>query len=75
VVRFLGTRMDVPELLCAADAFVFPSRWEGMSGAVLEAMALEAPIIASDIPSVRETVADGDDREHSPPLHRHSAHG
>jgi len=56
-VQFLGTRMDVPELLCAADAFVFPSRWEGMSGAVLEAMALEAPIVASDIPSVREAVA------------------
>jgi glycosyltransferase involved in cell wall biosynthesis len=57
VVQFLGTRMDVPELLCAADAFVFPSRWEGMSGAVLEAMALEAPIVASDIPPVREAVA------------------
>ena len=57
VVQFLGTRMDVPELLCAADAFVFPSRWEGMSGAVLEAMAMEAPIVASDIPSVREAVA------------------
>jgi glycosyltransferase involved in cell wall biosynthesis len=49
--------MDVPELRCAAAAFVFPSRWEGMSGAVLEAMAVEAPIVASDIPSVREAVA------------------
>lgn len=57
VVRFLGSRMDVPELLCAADAFVFPSRWEGMSGAVLEAMALEVPIVATDIAPVRDAVA------------------
>jgi glycosyltransferase involved in cell wall biosynthesis len=58
-VRFLGARTDVPELLCAADLFVFPSRWEGLSVAVLEAMALEAPIVASDIPPVREAVGGG----------------
>jgi glycosyltransferase involved in cell wall biosynthesis len=58
--RFLGSRGDVPELLCAADAFVFPSRWEGLPGAVLEAMALEAPIVASDIPPVREVVGHRD---------------
>ena len=57
-VRFLGTHDDVPALLCAADVFVFPSRWEGSPGAVIEAMALETPIVASDIPSVREVVAD-----------------
>ena len=54
-VLFLGVRSDVPELLCAADVFVFPSRWEGLPGGVLEAMALEAPIVASDIGPVRET--------------------
>jgi glycosyltransferase involved in cell wall biosynthesis len=57
-VRFLGTRDDVPELLCAADVFVLPSRWEGLPGAVLEAMALETPIVASDLPMVREAVTD-----------------
>jgi glycosyltransferase involved in cell wall biosynthesis len=57
-VRFLGSRRDVPELLCAADVFVFPSRWEGMPGAVLESMALETPIVASDLPSIREMVGD-----------------
>jgi glycosyltransferase involved in cell wall biosynthesis len=55
-VRFLGLRGDVPELLCAADAFVLPSRWEGLGSVLLEAMALEAPIVASDIPPVREVV-------------------
>jgi glycosyltransferase involved in cell wall biosynthesis len=59
-VRFLGARPDIPELLCAADVFAFPSRWEGMPGAVLEAMALEAPIVASDVPPVREAVAHGE---------------
>lgn len=59
-VRFLGVREDVAELLCAADAFVSPTRWEGMPGTIIEAMALEAPIVASDIPTVREVVgSDG----------------
>jgi glycosyltransferase involved in cell wall biosynthesis len=56
-VRFLGYRVDVPDLLCAADVFVFPSRWEGSPGSVIEAMALETPIVASDIPAVREVGA------------------
>jgi glycosyltransferase involved in cell wall biosynthesis len=57
-VRFLGVRADVYELLCAADVFAFPSRWEGMPGVILEAMALQAPIVASDLPPVREAVRD-----------------
>ena len=55
-VLFLGHRSDLPELLCAADLLVFPSRSEGFPGTLLEAMALETPIIASDLPSVREVV-------------------
>ncbi len=55
---FLGTRSDVPDLLCAADVFVLASRREGLPGALLEAMALETPVVASDLPAVRE-VFDG----------------
>jgi glycosyltransferase involved in cell wall biosynthesis len=58
-VELLGTRDDVADLLCAADVFAFPSRWEGSPGAVLEAMALEVPIVAADIAPIRE-VTDGD---------------
>jgi glycosyltransferase involved in cell wall biosynthesis len=57
-VAFLGARGDVAELLSAADVFVVPSRWEGFGGVLLEAMALEAPIVASDLPAVREVVGD-----------------
>lgn len=55
-VRFLGARPDVHELLCGTDVFVLPSRWEGLGSVLLEAMALEAPMVASDLPSVREVV-------------------
>jgi glycosyltransferase involved in cell wall biosynthesis len=55
-VRFVGLRDDVPDLLCGADVFVLPSRWEGLGSVLLEAMALEAPIVASDIPPIREVV-------------------
>lgn len=58
VVTFLGIRTDVPDLLCAADVFVLPSRREGLPGSVLEAMALELPIVVSDLPQVREVVDD-----------------
>lgn len=58
-VSFLGLRDDVAELLCAADVFVLASRWEGMGGVLLEAMALEAPIVTSDLPTLREAVPDG----------------
>lgn len=57
----LGPRNDVADLLCAADVFVLPSRWEGLPGALLEAMALEVPLVASNIPPVREVVT----QEHS----------
>jgi glycosyltransferase involved in cell wall biosynthesis len=57
-VRLLGHRDDVAELFCAADVFVLPSRREGFPGVVGEAMALEVPIVASDIAPVREALGD-----------------
>lgn len=57
-VRLAGHVDDVPELLAAADVFAFPSQYEGLPGAVLEAMAMGLPVVASDIPPLRE-VFDG----------------
>jgi glycosyltransferase involved in cell wall biosynthesis len=66
-VEFLGHRSDIAELLCAADLFVLPSRREGFPGAVLEAMALEVPIVATAIPAVSEAVVDGEHAVLVPP--------
>lgn len=56
----LGPRDDVADLLVAADVFAFPSRWEGLGGAAIEAMALRTPIVAGDVPALRELLAEGD---------------
>jgi len=53
-VAFAGERSDVPRLLKAADVLLFPSRWEGLPGAVLESCAAGVPVVASDIPGVLE---------------------
>lgn len=59
-VRFLGHRADVGDLMAAADVFVFPSLWEGLGGVLIEALALEVPIVSSDLAATREVVgADG----------------
>jgi glycosyltransferase involved in cell wall biosynthesis len=55
-VHLLGARTDVPDLVAAADVFVAPSRWEGLGSAVVEAMGIGTPIVASDVPAIRETV-------------------
>jgi glycosyltransferase involved in cell wall biosynthesis len=58
-VTMLGPRNDVFELMCAADALAVPSRWEPLGGVLLEALALETPIVASDLPAVRELLDQG----------------
>ena len=47
-VLFLGARKDIPALLSAADVLVFPSFYEGMPNAVIEAQALSLQCIVSD---------------------------
>jgi glycosyltransferase involved in cell wall biosynthesis len=57
-VRWLGLRRDMPALLDAADGFVLASAWEGMPLAVGEAMAMEKPIVATDVGGVRELMGE-----------------
>jgi glycosyltransferase involved in cell wall biosynthesis len=54
--RFLGSRGDVPDLLAAADLFVFPSLTEGFGLAPLEALASGVPVVAFDLPTLRRFV-------------------
>jgi glycosyltransferase involved in cell wall biosynthesis len=58
-IRLLGQRDDVPDLLAASDVFVFPSLREGFGGAMVEAMAMGLPVVASDIGPLREIVDHG----------------
>lgn len=66
-VRLLGHRADVPDVLAAADLFVFPSVYEGLGGALIEALALSLPVVASDLPALREVVAEGENAVLVPP--------
>ena len=58
-VTFLGQRDDIQELLEVADAFVFPSLFEGCPNALIEAMAMGKPCVASSIGPVEEIIQDG----------------
>ena len=58
-VRLLGEREDVPLLLRALDVFVLPSLGEGISNAILEAMATGLPVIATRVGGNVELVRDG----------------
>lgn len=58
---FLGFRTDIPELLASFDMYAQPSRWEGLSITMLEAMAAAKLIVASDIKGNRELIDNGVD--------------
>jgi glycosyltransferase involved in cell wall biosynthesis len=58
--RFLGRVGDVPRHLDEADVFVLPSLSEGVSNALLEAMAHGLPCIATDIPGNSDLIRDRD---------------
>ncbi|WP_027674882.1 glycosyltransferase [Agrobacterium larrymoorei] len=48
-VRFLGHRTDIADLMAQADLFVLPSKFEGLPLAVLEAMSIGLPVVATNI--------------------------
>jgi glycosyltransferase involved in cell wall biosynthesis len=59
-VVLAGVFDSVDELLAAADVFVLPSEEEGMSLALLEAMAAGVPVVAGDIPGNRNLITHGE---------------
>ena len=60
VVTFLGSRRDVPALLGQSDVFVFSTtREEGLGTVLIEALAADLPVVASDVPACREALGEG----------------
>ncbi len=66
-VEFMGEVSDVPGVLARADIYVQPSFQEGLPNAVLEAMAMGLPIVATRVSGNEDVVADGDNGLLVPP--------
>lgn len=58
-VELLGYRTDIPDLCGAADAYLFPSFREGLSVALMEAMACGLPVVASRIRGNTDLIDEG----------------
>ncbi len=59
-VFFLGTRLDIPKLLKLFDIYVLPSLWEGLPMIILEAMAAECAVVATNVGGVQSAIKDGE---------------
>ena len=62
-----GERADVPDVMQGLDCFVLPSRAEGISNTILEAMAAGLPVLATDVGGNAELVLDGETGDLVPP--------
>ncbi len=71
-VKFLGVRHDITNLLSQADLFVFPSLWEGLGIAVLEAAIARVPIIASNIDGLVDIIKNSENGILVPPKDSHA---
>ena len=58
-VRWLGERLDVPDLLAVADIGIQPSHQEGFSNSILEGMASGLPMIVTEVGGNTEAVING----------------
>jgi glycosyltransferase involved in cell wall biosynthesis len=59
-VSFLGRRDDIPAVLAAADVVTMPSYREAQGIAILEALAAERAVVASNVGGIPEMISDGE---------------
>jgi glycosyltransferase involved in cell wall biosynthesis len=67
-VMFLGERDDIPEILRAVDLLLVPSWEEPFGLAIVEAMAMQVPVVATNVGGPTEIVRDGEDGLLLPPM-------
>ena len=58
-VTFAGHRTDIPDLLACSDIFVLPTLKDALPTVLIEALAAERPIVASDVGGVPEIIENG----------------
>ena len=60
IVTFAGYRRDIPEVMAALDIFAFPSHAESFGVVLIEAMAMERPVVSTNCDGVLDIVVDGE---------------
>lgn len=58
-VIFAGYRFDIPKIMDASEITYLPSSFEGLGNVIIESFLMYKPVIASDIPPIREIIDDG----------------
>ena len=66
-VVLTGFRDDVVRVMGACDVFTMASQWEGLPVALMEALALGLPVVATDVGGIAEELTDGVDALLVPP--------
>jgi glycosyltransferase involved in cell wall biosynthesis len=60
IVRFVGFRRDVPDVMASFDLFAFPSHAESFGIVLIEAMAMERPVVSTDCDGILDIMVDGE---------------
>jgi glycosyltransferase involved in cell wall biosynthesis len=60
VVTFVGFREDIPDIMAAFDVFAFPSHAEAFGVVLIEAMAMELPVVSTNCDGVLDIVVEGE---------------
>jgi glycosyltransferase involved in cell wall biosynthesis len=67
VVIFTGFRADIPEVMAALDILAFPSHAEAFGDVLIEAMAMNLPVVSTNCDGVLDIVIDGETGIQIPP--------
>ncbi len=60
LLRFAGFRRDMPDVMAAFDIFAFPSHAESFGLVLIEAMAMERPVVSTNCDGVLDIMVDGE---------------